>query len=166
MSLFVALWPNVPVRDALTDWQAVIPQGGRLVHPDDLHLTLAFLGPTPADRLPAVREAINAVRAEALVLRLDRLNYWRHNRIVWAGMNEVPTALETLARRTREALAARDVHIDEQDFVPHITLARNAKASDSEAPKQIRWQADQLVLARSVGGSAPRYRVEFERSLD
>ncbi|WP_458527413.1 2'-5' RNA ligase family protein, partial [Onishia taeanensis] len=54
--LFLALWPDPAVREALssTAGQAHLACRGRPVAPEQLHLTLAFLGQVPTERLSAL----------------------------------------------------------------------------------------------------------------
>ena len=44
--IFVALWPDLAARARIVDWQRrqAWPAGTRLVSPQDLHLTLHFIG--------------------------------------------------------------------------------------------------------------------------
>lgn len=166
--LFFALWPDAEVRDTLSQWQrmAYALSGGRKMHIDDVHLTLAFLGDTPVSKLPAVREAMNSVEGESFELSVDALRYWRHNKIVWAGASATPPALQKLVGDLRAALKTRAVNFDEKAFVPHITLLRNAKAPDQDIlPVPISWTVGRFALVRSAGGEGPRYRVEAERLL-
>jgi 2''-5'' RNA ligase len=57
---------------------------------DTLHITLAFLGTTPADQLDALVACADAVRSHAYELVLDQAGYWRHNRIGWFGASQTP----------------------------------------------------------------------------
>jgi RNA 2',3'-cyclic 3'-phosphodiesterase len=41
---FFALWPDRQVREALSTLSRSLSAGGRPHHPDDLHMTLVFLG--------------------------------------------------------------------------------------------------------------------------
>ena len=52
--LFLALWPDDALRRGLLAWRDAWqwPARAALVAPDDLHLTLHFLGGVPLVRLP------------------------------------------------------------------------------------------------------------------
>lgn len=161
--LFFALWPDPHTRTALADWQrAVHPLcGGRVMHRDDLHLTLAFLGDMPLELLASIKAAGQRVRGVPFSLRVDELRYWKHNKIVWAGLSEVPMALTALVDDLRAQLTAAGIRFDAKAFVPHITLLRNARPIEAlPPPSAIDWQVEAFALIRSVGGSGPRYRVE------
>ena len=54
-----------PVVEALAAWQKRELSGGRIVPPENLHVTLAFLGATPAHELQRIGEALRASAAVA-----------------------------------------------------------------------------------------------------
>ena len=92
--LFYALWPGAAEREAL----AALQQGiaGRLTPRDKLHLTLAFLGHVPAERVPALLAIRDALAVPPLRLVVDCYGYFARPRIAWAGMHETPVTLLTL----------------------------------------------------------------------
>jgi 2'-5' RNA ligase len=55
---------------------------GRAQRPDQLHLTLEFMGSVPADRLAAALEAAAAIRAEPFEVVLDAPEYWRRPQVL------------------------------------------------------------------------------------
>lgn len=153
--VFFALWPSTAdaARLAAIARAQAAPTGGHPTRQETIHLTLAFLGDIPESRLPELIAAAQTVRAPALTLELDRLGYWRHNRIRWAGCSETPPALGDLAARLHEALKAASFPADRDhaDFVPHITLL--SKCTRAAAPQAIepplRWTLGEFVLVRS-----------------
>ncbi len=54
LRLFCALRLHDAVIERLEPWQHEHLSGGRLVRPEDLHITLAFLGSRPRSELPAI----------------------------------------------------------------------------------------------------------------
>ena len=71
LRLFLALQLPADVVERLAAWQAVELAHGRLVPPEHLHVTLAFLGPRPADDLPRVLDVLRDLAAAALVVEHD-----------------------------------------------------------------------------------------------
>ena len=62
MRLFIALLLDGAARDQLRAMQRALGQrdpGARLTRPENLHLTLAFLGEVPPGREAAVRRAMD-----------------------------------------------------------------------------------------------------------
>lgn len=147
--LFYALWPDDATRTALAELQTRIQ--GRRMRRVNLHLTLAFLG-EQADALTGTLTGIlHNLPTVDLPLALDRLGYFPHQRIVWAGTHETPVALFDLHRQLSDALKHAGIHFDARlSFMPHVTLARNADQPEDLLFMPIRWKADTLVLAESI----------------
>jgi 2'-5' RNA ligase len=154
LRLFFALWPDARARDALEAWarRAQSVCGGRLMRPRNLHFTLAFLGDVPAARLEALVTAAGAVPARDLRIDVDRVAYWSHNRIVWAGAAAVPAALAALVDGLRAALDGAGFRHDARPFVPHVTLLRDARPAPLPPFAGVQWASEAFVLVRSVPG--------------
>lgn len=148
--LFFALWPDEVVRQALLRLQ--LPVRGRLIPPDKLHLTMAFLGQQPAEALPVLLDILQATHVPPLQLTLDCYGYFKRPHIAWAGMSVVPQDLlaaqgELMARLEAAGFSAAT----HGEFKPHITLAREAQ----EAPGEFRaepvvWKVRGLALVESM----------------
>ncbi len=104
----------------------------RPVREENLHVTVAFLGPTPQDEVPRVVEALRgAVRGVAPIpVRYQGLGAFpdeRRPRVGWAGVAEGDPPggrVAALARAAGEALVALGYSIDVDRFHPHVTLGR------------------------------------------
>lgn len=148
LRLFYALWPDPQVRARL----AALLQGvqGRLVPPENLHLTMAFLGQQPLERVPLLLELLAGVPPLALNLCFDRYGYFRRHGVLWVGMQHEPPGLFAAQQALTAALRAGDVHFDAgSPFRPHITLARDAKPPPAASIAPITWQASRIVLVSS-----------------
>ncbi|MCL4801679.1 MAG: RNA 2',3'-cyclic phosphodiesterase [Burkholderiales bacterium] len=166
LRLFFALWPDDAVRDALAAWARELHRacGGRTTRPQNLHVTLAFLGDTDGGRLPELKAAAGSVAPRAFELVLDRPGYWKHNRIAWAGASETPEALQAMVVDLRAALGAAGFRFDEKPFVSHVTLLRKGN-SPRALPRldPIVWRGCGFTLIRSVpGAEGSDYAVEAE----
>ena len=109
--LFFALWPGPDALVAATAavHRLVPPGTGRPQRPDQLHLTLEFLGGVPEARLGSVLEAGEAVAGSATPFEivLDRLEHWQRPQVLCLTASVVPEPLAALVRSLRTALAAR-----------------------------------------------------------
>jgi 2'-5' RNA ligase len=159
LRLFYALWPDAAARMALTHLQPAL--AGRQTHPDDLHLTLAFLGAQPATRLADLLAILASIAKPCLDLTLDRIGYFPNSRIAWAGMQSIPAALSSLREELLAQLARHGIDGAARGaFTPHVTLARNAPPPAPVAIDVIHWQARHFVLVESVTqDNGVRYRV-------
>ena len=122
MRLFIAIAPDRAMRDALISVQdALRVQGvrGSYAPPENLHLTLAFIGEFGDP--DAVLAAMETLAFAPFSLRLDRLGAF--DEVWWAGL-EQSEALDALVRQLRHALAEAGIPFDRKSFRAHITLLR------------------------------------------
>ena len=117
-----------------------------------------------AKRIASDRSAAaGALSASGFDLRFDRLGYWPHNRIVWAGAQEAPEGLLALQAQLESVLRAQGFEFETRPYAPHITLVRRARqrlARREIAP--VAWRAARFCLMRSA---ASRYTVLEEWPL-
>lgn len=99
----------------------------RPVAPENLHLTLVFLGSQPEPVLEEAHEALEALRGRAFVLGLRGVGLFGGAvpRAVYAGVAACP-ALEALQARVAQAVRRAGIMLPRRRFVPHVTLARFA----------------------------------------
>ena len=155
--LFFALWPGPDALAAATAAvRSLVPQGtGRAQRPEQLHLTLEFLGDVPEPRLGSVLEAGEAVVASTTPFEvvLDRLEHWRRPQVLCLTASVVPEPLAELVRSLRSALSARGFDPEKRPFRPHLTLARKVRLpppAESITPQ--RWAAHEYSLVESISG--------------
>lgn len=154
LRLFTALWPGPVTRRVLQAWADTLdwPAGVRRVRPADLHLTLQFLGEVPADRLPAVRAALD-LPSPRTGLALDRASVFHGGALVLEA-SRVPEPLLALQAALDDRLRALGLAPETRRWRPHVTLARHARALAAAAPAApIPWHSQGHVLVRSVPGS-------------
>jgi 2'-5' RNA ligase len=155
--LFFALCPGPEALVAATAavYRLVPPGTGRPQRPDQLHLTLEFLGGVPEARLGSVREAGESVAGSAIPFEiiLDRLEHWQRPQVLCLTATVVPEPLVALVRSLRSALAARGFEPEERAFKPHLTLARKVRLRPpAESAGSLRWAAHEYSLVESISG--------------
>jgi 2'-5' RNA ligase len=149
--LFFALWPESDLQAKLAAWATQAAGRGRAMRRENLHLTLAFLGATEAALVPDLIALAAGVRFAPIRLPLDRVGYWKHNRIIWCGAGEEPQALAALVEGLRARLDAAGIRYDRKPFVSHVTLVRDA-AGLPAAPAWVPlvWEASDFALMSST----------------
>ncbi|MGD2063114.1 MAG: RNA 2',3'-cyclic phosphodiesterase [Nitrospirota bacterium] len=123
--LFVAIDLPPEVKERLAPLRGGLP-GARWVDPEQLHLTLRFIGEVDGGILREVREGLGAVHGLPFSLTLQGVGHFPPRgqpRVVWVGV-EKSGPLNQLHGRVETALAAVGVERDGRKFSPHITLAR------------------------------------------
>ena len=125
MRLFIAIQFSEDILNALLNVQSEMKAfdvRGRYSPPENLHLTLAFIG--EYGNPDEVMDALTGLPFEPFPLRLDGLGYYGD--LYWAGIADNPP-LTTFVKRLRHALANRKIPFDRKRFSPHITLVRKAE---------------------------------------
>ncbi|TAN27163.1 MAG: RNA 2',3'-cyclic phosphodiesterase [Castellaniella sp.] len=153
--LFFALWPDEDVVRELTQWarQAHDLCGGCMMHPDTLHLTLAFLGSVDDDRVPGLQALLRSRRWIGGPLTLDCYGRFRGPRIVWAGSSEFVPWLDRMHAALWRALSRLGFEASAEPFRPHLSLLRRADPQDLSVlptPRPVVWAARRLVLVAST----------------
>lgn len=155
MRLFIALPTDRAAREALRNYQAVLRtlglRGGE-TRPENLHITLAFLGEKP-DPAPVI-EAMKAVKTFGPVsLTLDRPGRFqqRDGALLWLGSSR-DRPVQRLAAALENELRSRGFPLQERQYQTHITLFRRVKNADilPRLPEIcIPYRADNMVLYHS-----------------
>jgi len=161
-NLFFALWPDETVRSSLVRvQQSCSGSDGRMHHPEDLHMTLVFLGGVLSEQIPCVRDVANSLAAEPFSLELVRTGFWKRPRILWCGPERTPEPLQQLVHELQIGLTRCGFEPEKRTYKPHVTLARKASATPTQLLHEpIIWQPREFVLAGSHSGpKPPRYRI-------
>ena len=133
LRLFVAIDLPEDVRESLGGLQADLRRhdlpGLRWTRPEGVHLTLKFLGETPASSLAAIEGALaRAVRgAQPFRLALGAPGTFgnrRGPRVLWVDVEGDVKPLQQLQAAVERELAAAWFAPEERGFSPHLTLAR------------------------------------------
>lgn len=124
MRLFVAIALPEDVVARLEDLQDRIP-AGRLVPPENLHLTISFLGEVEERDTEALHEALSEIDAVPFDLSLAGLGTFgsRSPNVLWIGVR-LCEPLDRLHRKVRGAIHAAGLMTERERFRPHVTLAR------------------------------------------
>lgn len=153
MRLFVALEIPSTVRESFAEFLKSlrdISSRPRWVRPENLHVTLKFIGELPLEKLGAVRDVLAAVRSEeAVTIDFRGLGFFpdeKHPRIFWAGIEASPN-LKTLASDIDQATETVGIPREQRPFSPHLTLVRFQPPG---LPDKLR-SAIQKNLAREFG---------------
>jgi RNA 2',3'-cyclic 3'-phosphodiesterase len=148
MRLFFALWPPRETALALERWARALD--GRCTPADRIHLTLAFLGETEADRAML---AARRVQATGFRLPLEEAAHWGHNKIIWAGPRALPAELAHLVEALQMELYKEGFILERRPFAAHVTLLRKAAAQSLPALPRLEWPAKEFALVVSAGGA-------------
>jgi 2'-5' RNA ligase len=97
------------------------------VRPENLHVTLKFIGEAPETKLAAIRGALAAARSDQPVtLDFRGLGFFpndKHPLVFWAGIEASPN-LKALAADIDNGTEKLGIAREQRTFSPHLTLAR------------------------------------------
>ncbi len=122
------------------------------MRPENLHVTLKFIGHVDTGKVDAIRAALEEVRFDELVeLRFRRLGFFpnaKRPRVFWAGMEASPN-LAPLASDIDTRLKKLGISSETKEFAPHLTLARFDPPGISDGLSEIAQQN----VAREFGAA-------------
>jgi len=116
----------------LPGFEGPLPPG---LWPED-HLTLHFFEDLPVALIAPVVELLSEVAASALPFEIEVRGVGAfpsvaRPRVVWAGIGEGDSVLQSLTERLRQGLIARGFSAERRPFVPHATLHRIRSPRDT-----------------------------------
>jgi len=177
---FIALDPGKPIRDRAIVLQESLARAGgdvKWVEPENLHVTLLFLGEVDNRDVVEVCRAVTACCREqpAFPMSVETLGAFpnlRRPRTVWVGVGEGAEEVIALHDALEETLLELGCYRREQrPFAPHITLGR-VKRDDSPTDelagllaKKAEWQGGEtsvrevLVMSSELRSEGPVYTV-------
>lgn len=130
MRLFIAIEIPENIRTAfatlLKEFRAIAPQL-KWVRPENLHVTLKFLGETDPSNLGSLQNTLSLIYSPKPVnLEFRGLGFFpneKRPRVFWVGM-EASANLKTLAADIDQAVHRLGFRVGERPYAPHLTLAR------------------------------------------
>ena len=151
LRLFFALWPTDDIRRAMWKTGGRLHEvwGGRRMKPDTLHMSLVFLGDTPAERLDELRTLAAGQEGRTFNLGFKQAACWRHNKVGFISPDDTPPALVQLVYGLEEGLEAAGFHFDQRPYKPHVTLLRNTRCTTQVVFEPIAWHPEEFVLVAS-----------------
>jgi 2'-5' RNA ligase len=123
--LFCAIRLPEPVLDVLVRWQQEHVLRARAVPRDNLHVTLAFLGWTPRERLDDVVGELAGASAAAQPMRLEPARYRETRSVGMIVLGDDGGAAAAFADDLHGRLERLGVFEREaREWLPHVTVAR------------------------------------------
>lgn len=153
--LFIGLEVPVVYREALARLDPKI-KGLRWLPGEQMHLTLSFVGTTPASKEESLREALAKVRVGAFFLPIKGIGTFggAQPTVVWAGIGTGHPHLFALHKQLQDAVLQAGLEPDLRSFHPHITIGRAKRISRAVLQPFLRRHAETEVGMYRVTGFA------------
>ena len=148
--LFFALWPDDRQRDQLREVINAVAKTveGHAVDRRNWHITLAWIGDFPEERIPQLLKRVGEIKFEPFRLSFDRLEFWARPRVASLTAATVPEELQRVVTALENVLQDEGVVKETRTYRPHITVSRNARTFTTERLAQrtsIEWSGFELV---------------------
>ncbi len=159
--LFFALWPSAQVRHSIieTFLELSQPAKGRAVATHNLHVTLNFIGSVTDVNKDCLHVAAQGFVEQGGVkgfdIDLDCYGYFSKAKILWMGMQNLPTELMQLQKNLGAAFSVCGHQSDKRLYNPHVTLMRKCtKPMVAEQMFSISWRVEDFALVESIQGES------------
>lgn len=137
------------------------------VPPENIHLTLKFLGQVPLERVEDLRRPLKDICTVTPPMTLEVCTLGgfpspESPRVVWVGLSGDTTSLTSLAQHIDNDLSEMGFPRETRPFTPHLTIARvrpeaasrtrsalGTAIRDSHGVTRIEFEADAVSLMRS-----------------
>jgi 2'-5' RNA ligase len=129
---------------------------GKFTEPENLHLTLKFLGEIDDEKIENARKKLSEIEFHKIIGEIGEIGVFDRNfiKIIWIKLNG--KGIFDLQRKIDEKL--KDLFPAERRFMSHITFARVKKVNDKKEfleylksikPSKISFNADRFFLKKS-----------------
>lgn len=101
----------------------------KLVEPENLHITIRFLGEIDEKDVPILKATIekNVAQFNPFVISLKGIGAFptkKNPRVVWIGVEKNRDMVIQIAKKINTDLDKMGFRIDKHEFHPHVTIAR------------------------------------------
>jgi len=148
--LFFALWPDDESRQKIDELnqQISLPDIRKLI-PENLHITLLFLGNVDDHIAEAVQQRAASVISPPVSLCFDALDFWPRPRVLCLTCQKQAKPVYQLVNALTEIVSEYPVRLDARPYRAHITLARKARQRVQMDFSPVLITADSFVLVES-----------------
>lgn len=177
MRLFIAIEFPEEIKAELEKSAALLRRAckqGTFTRRENFHLTLAFLGQVPSQRVNEITGIMDACASPSIPITIGHMGRFKHREgdVLWRQI-EADSGLFQLQSDLAAALRAQGFPLEEREYKPHLTLARRAVLKDgmklfelSAQMPDLNYTAEHMTLMRSepIGGQI-RYTPLHRTSL-
>ena len=124
---------------------------GRWTEPDQVHLTLKFIGEVPAAEVEPIAEALQEVAGSfrPFEMKFGPIGAFpspRRPRVVWLGVEQTPE-LRFIKDDLERRLAELGIEREQRPYQPHVTLGRAPRDAEAGEFRRLEEVARTLRIA-------------------
>ncbi len=172
MRVFISIDMPEAVKKQIVKIQNSLPEfSGKLTEPENLHLTLKFLGEIDEKRLGEVERRLKEIKLDGFETEIDSIGIFSEKfiRIIWLHLRNC----DKLQKEIDNVL--KDLFPRERRFMSHLTIARVKRIKDKKKfleslekikISEIRFVVNEFELKKSVlTEKGPVYEILREYKL-
>lgn len=159
MRTFVAIKIPKEIKDKLTKLENDLRNGVfreafiKWVKPENIHLTLKFIGEIDERKLENIKTGLKKVMREYSPFRLSFAGVGgfpnlRRPRVIWVGVKEGKQTVISLATKIEDELARYKIEKEKREKSPHITIGRVKRpvVLDSKIVEELEFKAQSFKV--------------------
>ncbi|MCW8831411.1 MAG: RNA 2',3'-cyclic phosphodiesterase [Gammaproteobacteria bacterium] len=157
--IFLALWPDQATRQQLFELQKrlkhdpelnTVLHSARTVIPDNLHMTLHFIGSVSVEVVQALQLCLDSVQCKPFNMIVATTGCFPKPRVFWSSLKDTPPELNELEQQTAACVQHCMEDYRRIPYRPHITLFRKVKTlQQPEVLPEINWRVKSFALVES-----------------
>ena len=125
------------------------------VDPENMHLTLKFLGDVASDSIPQIVEAMSRAAKSHSTFKLEvagtgAFPNWQRPQVVWVGVGGELDRLNSLQKGLESALSPMGFPTESRTFSAHLTLGRLRDRVTPDHRRQFAEFAQKVELTASL----------------
>ena len=146
MRYFVAVDIPDSIATSLVSYQPDSGSKIRLVKPNQMHITLHYIGQAEVETVSKISSSLEKVQAKSFTISLNGVgtfSTYNKSKILWAGVSNLD-GLRDLYLAVGEALSEIGIQLEQRKYKPHITLARLGKGVPSDVTQDFMTKGSSL----------------------
>ena len=125
----------------------------KLVEPENMHLTLKFLGDTNEELIDKIEQIIEESVKEIKPFNIELMGAGvfpnkNYIKVIWIGI-EKGEHLKTIAKKIDENISKLGFQEEKRDFSPHLTIGRVRTAKNKEKILQIIEKYEHILFTKN-----------------
>jgi len=158
---FIAIEISESVRKKIADLQEELKKHKERISwtkPDNIHLTLKFLGDIEESKTKSIGESLTIATKELqpfnfFVKELGVFPNFRRPRVLWVGINNPGNELNNIHSKIEQQLNQLGFQKEKKRFNPHLTIGRvKSQVSDQfiERFKTVKFDGNEVKVAEII----------------
>ena len=138
------------------------------VEPENLHLTIKFLGEVPEKKIEQIKSLIKETLDDfkSFQIGVEKMGMYpnaQKPRVIWLGITGAEP-LKDIHKMLESQLQKADIQPDKRSFSPHLTIARIRRNADVQSVKEIGETLSKFRVG-SLGTCAVNHIVLYKSEL-